>query len=130
MQILRILKHYTMKYITFKDMIVWQKAMQVATEIFILTQTLPRAEDYGLTSQIRRAALSVSNNIAEGFGRQSDKDKTYFYLISRGSSYETQNCLEYGFRVEYFKKDEANQLSESLNEVIHELNKIIKTLRG
>lgn len=45
-----------MKYITFKDMIVWQKAMQVATEIFILTQTLPRAEDYGLTSQIRRAA--------------------------------------------------------------------------
>ena len=119
-----------MKYNTFKDMIVWQKAMQVATEIFILTKTLPRVEDYGLTSQIRRAALSVSNNIAEGFGRQSDKDKAYFYLISRGSSYETQNCLEYGFRVEYFKKDEANQLCESLNEIIHELNKIIKTLHS
>lgn len=119
-----------MKYITFKDMMVWQKAMHVATEIFMLTKSLPRAEDYGLTSQIRRAALSVSNNIAEGFGRQSDKDKAYFYLISRGSSYETQNCLEYGFRVEYFKKDDINQLSESLNEVIHELNKIIKTLQS
>ncbi|HNR06428.1 MAG TPA: four helix bundle protein [Saprospiraceae bacterium] len=119
-----------MKYITFKEMLVWQKAMHVATEIFILTKSLPRAEDYGLTSQIRRAALSVSNNIAEGFGRHNNRDKAYYYIVSRDSSFETQNCLEYGLRVEYFKKEETNKICESLNEVIHELNKIIKTLKG
>jgi len=109
-------------------MMVWQKAMDLAESIFCLTKILPRTEDYGLTSQIRRAALSISNNIAEGFGRHTKSDKKHFYILSRGSSFETQNCLEYGFRVEYFKKEEVLELDTKLKEIIHELNKIIKSL--
>lgn len=117
-----------MTYTSFKDMMVWQKAMDLSQSVFFLTKRLPRAEDYGLTSQIRRAALSISNNIAEGFGRNTKNDKKYFYILSRGSSFETQNCLEYGFRVEYFNKEEISDLDIKLNEIIHELNKIIKSL--
>lgn len=117
-----------MTYTSFKDMMVWQKAMNLSQSIFFLTNNLPRAEDYGLTSQIRRAALSISNNIAEGFGRHTKNDKKYFYILSRGSSFETQNCLEYGLRVEYFKQEETLELDIKLKEIIHELNKIIKSL--
>ena len=67
---------------------VWQKAMILAEDIFLITTNLPRNEDYGLTSQLRRAALSESANIAEGFGREHLKDKLNFYYNSRGSLFE------------------------------------------
>ncbi len=63
-----------MPYNSFEEMPVWQKAMDMAVEIFKLTEELPRKEDYGLTSQIRRSALSVPGNIAEGFGRKHTKE--------------------------------------------------------
>ena len=65
---------------SFEDMTVWQKAMELAQKVFSLTEGLPRKEDYGLTSQIRRSALSVSGNLAEGFGRQHTKDKFLQYF--------------------------------------------------
>ena len=58
---------------------VWQKAMELATEIFTLTIDFPKSEDYGLTSQIRRSATSVHANLAEGFGRNTNKDKADFF---------------------------------------------------
>ena len=67
-----------MSYNSFEDMPVWQMAMELAVKIFKLTETLPRKEDYGLTSQIRRAALSIPGNIDEGFGRKHTKDKLNF----------------------------------------------------
>ena len=67
-----------MGYHSFEEMPVWQKAMGLAVGIFDLTEKLPRKEDYGLTSQIRNSALSVSGNIAEGFGRNHSKDKKSF----------------------------------------------------
>ncbi|WP_416338477.1 four helix bundle protein [Lentimicrobium sp.] len=85
---------------------VWQKAHQLSIEIFKISSTLPRSEDYGLTSQIKRSSNSVSGNITEGFGRSTKKDKANFYIIARGSSYETQNHLLYGRKVGYF--DELN----------------------
>jgi len=68
-----------MPYNSFEEMPVWQKSMNLAVEIYDMTETLPRKEDYGLTSQIRRSALSVPGNIAEGFGRKHTKDKLNFY---------------------------------------------------
>ena len=65
-------------YRSFEDMPAWVKANDLAVEVFNLTVDLPRSEDYGLTSQIRRSANSVSANIAEGFGRKTKKDKSYF----------------------------------------------------
>jgi four helix bundle protein len=82
-----------MTYKTFEDMKVWQNAMDLAVKIFHLTENLPRKEDYGLTSQIRRSALSVAGKLAEGFGRRHTKDKLNFYYDSRGSLAETKSHL-------------------------------------
>ena len=68
-----------MEYKSFEEMPVWQKAMELAVEIFNITENLPKKEDYGLTSQLRSSGLSVSGNISEGFGRKHTNDKLRFY---------------------------------------------------
>lgn len=108
---------------------IWQSAMAVAEQVFALTDSLPRKEDYGFTSQIRRAALSISANIAEAFGRNHTLDKVNFYYIARGSVTETQSHVEYGRRVGYFDPKTAKQLSDSLTNIYNDLNKVIVTLR-
>ena len=107
---------------------VWQKAMDLAARIFSLTETLPGKEDYGLTSQIRRSALSVSGNIAEGFGRNHSKDKIKFYYNSRGSLTETKNHLIYGQRVGYFYRSDFDDSSALIQEIWKELNSLISAL--
>lgn len=115
-------------YKDFTEMPVWQKAMEIAVGCYHLTERLPRKEDYGLTSQLRRSAESISSNIAEEFGRRSNKDKSRVYDIARSEAFETKNHLIYGNLVGYFEEQEKNELLEKLNEVIHELNKIINFL--
>ena len=107
---------------------VWQKAHKHAAEVFNLTVTLPRSEDYGLTSQIRKSSNGVAACIAEGFGRSTKKDKSNFYIIARGSSFETQNHLLYGNKVGYFETQMTQRLLDEYNELIFELNKLIKSL--
>jgi len=107
---------------------VWQRAHKLSIQIFKLTNPLPKSEDYALTSQIRRSANSISANIAEAFGRSSGKDKIWFYVISRGSAYETQNHLLYGKGVHYFDEEDVHLLLDEADQIIHQLNKIIKSL--
>lgn len=114
---------------SFEDMPVWQKAMELAQKVFSLTEGLPRKEDYGLTSQVRRSALSVPGNLAEGFGRQHTKDKLNFYYASRGSLAETKNHLIYGQKVEYFKQSECLLAINLIDEIWKELNALIRSLR-
>src|SRR6266496_5195212 len=116
-----------MLYSSFEDMPVWQKGMELAERVFALTETLPKKEDYGLTSQIRRSALSVPGNIAEGFGRRHTRDKLNFYYVSRGSLGETKSHLIYGFKVGYFQKSDLTDLSELVAKVWEELNKLISS---
>jgi four helix bundle protein len=116
-------------YLSFSDMPVWQEAMAVAERVFALTDKLPRKEDYGFTSQIRRAALSISANIAEAFGRNHTLDKINFYFVARGSVTETQSHLEYGKRVGYLKPKPAEELSARLSSIYNDINKVIITLR-
>lgn len=106
---------------------VCQEAMEVAETVFQLTRDLPKSEDYGLTSQIRRAAVSISANIAEGFGRRSSADKRKFYDYARGSAFETQSLLMYGTRVNYFKESTTDDLHEKLQSIIYDINKINKS---
>lgn len=86
---------------SYKDLIVWQKAHKLVLNIYGITQNFPKEELFGLTSQIRRAAVSIPANIAEGFGRQGTKDKLRFYNISMASLNEVNyyllliNDLEY-----------------------------------
>lgn len=117
-----------MKYKSFTDMSVWQKAIKLATEVFKLTLDLPRSEDYGLTSQINRSSNGVGASISEGFGRSTTKDKIKFYVISRGSAYETQNHLLYGRNVDYFRPEITQLLFNEYDQLIFEINKIIKSL--
>jgi four helix bundle protein len=117
-------------YKSFKDMPIWQEALDIAEKIFKLTDILPKKEDYGLTSQMRRAALSISANIAEAYGRDHTLDKINFYYFARGSVTETQNHLEYGKRVRYFDKDLVEKLDERLLKLYNDLNKIVVTLKS
>jgi four helix bundle protein len=117
-----------MSFNSFEDMPIWQKAMDLAVKIFNLTETLPRKEDYGLTSQIRDSSLSVPGNIAEGFGRKHTKDKLKFYYNSRGSLTETQSHLIYGKKVGYFNKAQFEEHSGLINEIWKELNSLISSL--
>jgi len=116
-------------YKSFKDMPIWNEAMNIATSIFAFTEVLPKKEDYGLTSQIRRSALSISANIAESFGRNHTADKINFLYFSRGSITETQSHLEYGKRVGYFTESNFLDLNSELEKIHIEINKIIKTLK-
>lgn len=115
-------------YKSFTDMEVWQLASNLSVEIFQLTATLPRSEDYGLTSQIRRSANSISANIAEGFGRKTAKDKSNFYVFARGSVFETQNHLIYGQKIGYFDVTITDQTLKQYGNLAHDLNKLIKAL--
>ncbi|HPC35542.1 MAG TPA: four helix bundle protein [Candidatus Marinimicrobia bacterium] len=115
-------------YKSFKDMPVWQEAIEIAEYVFNFTNKLPRREDYGLTSQMRRSALSISANIAEAFGRKHTADKTKFYYYARGSIFETQSHLEYGHNIKYFEDDIYNDLNKKLDNIAKSLNKIIISL--
>ena len=103
--------------------------MVVAVDIHRLSANLPRTEDYALASQIRRSAVSVAANIAEGFGRGGNNEKCNFYRYSRGSAYETKSHLLYGVSVGYFSETEIAPIICTIDEIVHELNKIIKTLQ-
>lgn len=117
-------------YSSFREMPVWVKSMELSVQVFKISSSLPRSEDYGLTSQIRSAANSVSANIAEGFGRNTNKDKRNFYIISRGSAFETQSHLFYGSEIGYFEKKVVEKFISSYDELIFGLNKLLKSLEN
>jgi four helix bundle protein len=106
---------------SFRDLQVWQRAMKLTVAIYLLTQEFPREEIYGLTSQIRRAAVSVPSNIAEGQGRLNPGEFRQFLGIARGSICEIQTQLEIARALRFGK-------SESLDEAVtlsHEVGKTI-----
>ena len=116
-------------YTSFKDMPVWKRAMGIAERIYKLTEPLPKKEDYGLTSQIRRSSLSMPASIAEAFGRKHIKEKINFYTIASGSLTETQSHLEYGRRVGYFDEVPALEIEVELNALSVDIRKIVLALK-
>jgi four helix bundle protein len=118
-----------MVYNHFSEMPVWQLADKIVEDIYKLTETLPKREDYALCSQLRDAAISIAGNIAEAFGRGHKKDKINFYFYSRGSSFEVQSHMYSGRTVGYFKDIQIQPINEKCFKVIEALNKIIKGLR-
>ena len=117
-------------YKSFRDMPVWQEAMDVAAEIYRVSELLPREEKYGLRAQLRRAAASISANIAEAFGRNHTRDKVNFYYYARGSVNETQNHLLYAVRVGYLENEEVSALDRRLDKIYGDLNKIIVSYKA
>lgn len=113
-----------MTYNDFTEMPVWQRALEVGEDVFRITNVLPKSEDYGLTSQLRRASVSISANIAEAFGRSGNKDKAKFYDYSKGSAFETKSLLFYGIKVGYFQREEVELIIDKCKMAIYDINKI------
>ena len=117
-----------MTYNDFTEMPVWQLATEIVTDVYKLTEKLPKREDYALCGQMRAAAISIAANIAEGFGRNHTKDKMNFYFFSRGSATEEISHLICANKVGYFSDEEISSINGKCKRAIEELNKLIKSL--
>jgi len=114
---------------TFKDLKVWQKSMDIVKEIYKLSINFPGEEKYVLTPQIRRSAISIPSNIAEGYGRNSKKDYIRFLQIAKGSLYELKTQLEIAFELNYINdKAKYNEVEGKLIEIDKMLYSLIQKL--
>ena len=105
---------------SYRDLIIWQKSMDLTKLVYQITYSLPKDEIYGLTSQIRRSAVSIPSNIAEGRGRNSNKEFIRFLQISLGSLYELQTQLELAVSFNYVNNiDIINRLSFEIEKMIN-----------
>ena len=115
-----------MKVKRHEDLIVWQKAMQLSRMVYLVQKQLPKEEVYVLGDQIRRAAVSVPSNIAEGFGRETDKEFRHFLSIARGSLYEVKTQLQLAASLDYLKID--SDLEALIDETGRLLNGLSRSL--
>jgi four helix bundle protein len=107
---------------SFRELVVWQRSMELATTIYRLTSGFPKEEMYGLTSQLRRSAVSVPSNIAEGQGRLSSGEFRQFLSVARGSNFELQTQLQIARTMNFGDSkliDEAEGLSHEVGKMIH-----------
>ncbi len=111
---------------SYRDLIVWQKSMQLVTQVYSKTKILPREELYGLVAQIRRSSVSIPSNIAEGYGRNSTNDYLRFLQIASGSLYELQTQLEICLNLEYLSKEDFESIDEQSREIERMLSSLIK----
>jgi four helix bundle protein len=109
---------------SYKELIVWQKAMSLCEEIYKLTALFPQNEIYGIVLQIKRAAISIASNIAEGYGRSSQKDFNQFLCIAYGSLLELETQLLLSKRLKLVKEVEfisSEQLVEEISKMLHSM---------
>ena len=102
---------------TIRDLLIWQKAMNLVTNTYQITQKFPKEELFGLTSQIRRSAISLPSNIAEGYGRDSNKEFLRFIKIVIGSLFEFQTQIEIAKNINYQNENEFKNLYEETREL-------------
>ena len=110
---------------TFEDLVVWQKAHQFALAVYRLTRAFPRSEVYGLTSQFRRAAVSIAANIAEGFRKRGNSDKVRFLNIAQGSLEESRYYLILTRDLEYGDIAEAKRILEETSKLLEAYSRAI-----
>ena len=101
----------------YKDLLVYQKSIQLVTTVYQLTENYPQKEVFGITNQIRRASISIPSIIAEGSARNYSKEYIQFLHISLGSNAELDTQLEISTNLKYLKKEEHLKLTEQLNEI-------------
>lgn len=120
----------TTKIKSFKDLFVWQKGHILVLKVYKLSINFPKDEIFALVSQIRRAVVSITSNIAEGFGRQSSKEKVQFYCIAYGSLLETLNQLEIAKDLTYINKKDFEMLEIQLSEMARMLQSLMKVIKA
>jgi four helix bundle protein len=114
---------------SYQDLRVWQHAMDLAVDVYKVTESFPKHELYGLTSQIRRAAISVPSNIAEGKGRRTDADYSVFLFRARGSLLEVETQVILARRLEYVSEEEATRILGGTAVVGSALTGLINSLK-
>jgi four helix bundle protein len=115
---------------TFRDLIAWQRAIDLAPEIYKVIRLFPEIERFALSDQLRRAVISVSANIAEGQGRQHPKEFTHFLTIARGSLSEVESLLTVARRLEYISDTQLTELTSHILSVRRPLHGLIERFRG
>ena len=114
---------------SYKELIVWQKSIKLVKEVFILTGLFPKSEIYGISSQMRRASISIPSNIAEGYGRKSTKDYIRFYSIAFGSSLELETQLIIAKDLGFAEKNAFSKTDQLLEEVLRMLNSMTTKMK-
>ncbi|MBQ9394863.1 MAG: four helix bundle protein [Proteobacteria bacterium] len=111
---------------SYQDLIVWQKAFRLAIQVYKVTQNMPKEEIYGLTSQMRRSAVSIPSNIAEGYSRHSSAAYKQFLSYSLGSKSELETQLLICKEIGYLNKEDIVTLLDLLNEIGKMINSLIQ----
>ena len=115
---------------SYQQLEVWQKAVTLVTEVYQVTRTFPREEIYGLTSQLRRAAVSIPANIAEGWGRNTTRDYIQFLRVARGSLLELETHLVIAGNLELIDPSAQERLDQRTQEINRMLNGLIKSVQA
>lgn len=120
----------TQKIQSFTDLTVWQRGHEYVLLVYKITRLFPKEELFGLASQIRRATVSITSNIAEGFGRSSIKEKVHFYSYAYGSLLEVQNQVLIAKDLKYLQKDDYDKLVMLSIEIGKMLQGLIKKIKA
>jgi four helix bundle protein len=110
---------------SYRDLIVWQKSVDLVTLVYKLLDKFPDDEKFGLTSQIKRSSVSIPSNIAEGYGRNYTKDYIRFLNISRGSLFEMQTQMQIAINLGFIKNDDLNEINDLSLQIEKMLNSLI-----
>ena len=114
----------------YKELKVWEKAYKLCLDIYTVTKRFPKEEIYGLTSQIRRSAVSIPSNIAEGYGRKTTSEYVRFLYIAYGSVCELETQTMISGDLDYMKKEKLQEVREELGDVERMLKAMIKSLEN
>lgn len=114
----------------FRDLRVWKKAIHLTSKIYSQTETFPNEEKFGMTSQIRRSAISIASNIAEGSGKSSNKDFARFLEVAFSSAYELETQLIISKNINFLNETECKVVIDDVQEIQKMLYGLIKSLRN
>lgn len=114
---------------SYRDLVVWQKAIQLVTDTYLTAETFPKAEMFGLSSQLKRAVISVPSNIAEGQGRDSTKEFLHHLSIAYGSLMEVETQIQIAANLSYIPQGQADILIDKCGEVGRLLNGLLRSLK-
>jgi four helix bundle protein len=115
---------------SFTDLKSWQEGHKLALAVYKAVANFPKSEDYGLSSQLRRASSSVTSNIAEGFGRSSEKDREHFYVMASGSLYEVKSQLILARDLDYISKNEFEKIADQADTAHKLLHGLLRAHRA
>lgn len=115
---------------SYKELIVWQKSIKLVTEIYKVTGKFPKYELYGIVSQIRRAAISIPSNIAEGYSRQHRREYTQFVAMAFSSGAELETQILISKKLRFIPESEFEMADNYLDEVMRMLNRLIRALKS